>query len=135
MKSDSKLVLLIILIVVAIIVSVLVFRNYYKTEQERNDHQNRLYIGIGVGILIAVVITYMLGSDNEQEYGGGFSALFKKKTAQPKTGYTPAPARGNTPAPAGAPPKMHYTSHSNTVISGTTYAHGDGGKTETYIIE
>lgn len=133
--------MLIILVIVAIIVSVVIFRNYYKTEQERADHQNRLYIGMGIGILAAFVITYMLSGDDAQEYGGGFSSLFKKKTAKPQT-----PAYNAPPAahPWGPPPAYNapYTTvppagtyHANTVIGGRTNVHGDGGRHETFIIE
>lgn len=70
MEGDSKLVWLIILIIVVIIVSILLFRNYYKTEEERNDNMNKLYIGIGVGIVAVILGAYLMSGENdEQEHG------------------------------------------------------------------
>jgi transposase len=70
MSEDSKLVWLVVLIIVVIVVAVLLFRSYYKTEQERQDNMNKLYLGIGVGI-VAVILGYYLmdRGDDGQEYG------------------------------------------------------------------
>jgi hypothetical protein len=70
MSGDSKLVWLVVLIIVAIVVAVLLFRSYYKTEQERQDNMNKLYLGIGGGI-VAVILGYYLmdRGDDDQEYG------------------------------------------------------------------
>ena len=70
MDSDSKLVWLIVLIIVIIVVAVVLFRSYYKTEQERTDNMNKLYLGIG-GAIVAVVLGYylMYQQRGEQENG------------------------------------------------------------------
>ena len=69
MKGDSRLVWLIILIIVVIVVAVLLFRSYYKTEQERQDNLNKLYLGIAIGIVAVILGFYMTGRDEEQEHG------------------------------------------------------------------
>tara|TARA_R110001632_G_scaffold232940_2_gene375588 strand:- start:3805 stop:4170 length:366 start_codon:yes stop_codon:yes gene_type:complete len=73
MEGDSKLIYMILAIIVVIVVAIIVFRCYYTTEEERDAHMNNLYVGIAVGILGVVVISYLYcNSDvsmSEQEYG------------------------------------------------------------------
>lgn len=70
MGSERKLVWLIVLIILVIVVSVLLFRNCYKTEQERTDNMNKLYLGIGAGIVGVILLYYLMqGNGDDQEYG------------------------------------------------------------------
>ena len=59
MEGDSKLIYMILAIIVVIVVAIIVFRCYYTTEEERDAHMNNLYVGIAVGILGVVVISYL----------------------------------------------------------------------------
>jgi hypothetical protein len=119
MKSDSKIMLLIVLIIAVIIVSVVIFRNYYKTDQERADYQNRLYVGITVGILASVLFTYGLVGTDDQEYGLG--SWLKSKSSKPAP--TPAPAKSRT----------GKDGHAQTIISGTNYHHGSSGNETIFV--
>ena len=70
--EDKKIFMLVVIIIVVIIVSILIFRNVYKTQEERDENISRLFIGIIVAVLIIVAFAYLFmnGSDDVNEYGG-----------------------------------------------------------------
>jgi len=69
MGADSKIIKLIVLIIIVIIVAVLLYRSYYKTEEERHDNVNKLYLGIGVAIVAVIAVGYLMEGGDSQEYG------------------------------------------------------------------
>lgn len=71
MEYDAKILYLIVAIVIIIVVAILIFRNCYKTQEERDANINKLYLSIAAGIIGVILIgyIYMQGGDEAQEYG------------------------------------------------------------------
>lgn len=84
MQLKDGVVLYVVLLVILVVAAILIFNYRNPTQEQRDANMNRLYVGIGVGILVLTggfllyngglnVNDYVNGTAKEGEYGWGKS--------------------------------------------------------------
>jgi len=67
---------IVVIVIILIIVEFVVFRHLYRTEEDREDHENQLWVAIAITVAVGFVLcAWRCGEEkHEQEYG-----LFTRK--------------------------------------------------------